>query len=106
MSLTRVRIRTIMIVIAAVAILLCLIRIAAHVWWVKGIWVHIEGLNVVVETFDWGPGSSMTPPPGTPTDDFNVAIPLLPLLIVAALPFTLRPFARHCRSSRTRRAKS
>ena len=104
----RFRIRTIMIGVAALAILMCVIRIPAQVWWVKGIWVHTAGPNVVVESFDWGfaPGPRFTPPPGTPTDDFYVAIPLLPLLIVAALPITLWSFACSCRSRWTRRAKS
>jgi hypothetical protein len=88
----RFRLRTIMIAIASSAILMCVIRIAGPVLRVKGIWVHREGLNVVVESFDRAPGSKFNPPPGTPTDDFCVAIPLLRLFILTALPITLWSF--------------
>jgi hypothetical protein len=72
-----------MIAIAALAILMFAIRIAAPFLRVKGIWVHTERLNVVVESFDWSPGSTFTPTLGAPRDDFHVAIPLLLLVITA-----------------------
>ncbi len=83
MRRARFQIRTMMIAIAALAILMFAIRIAAPFLSVKGIWVHIERLNVVVESFDWAPGSKFTPIPGTPRDDFHLAIPLLQLVITA-----------------------
>jgi hypothetical protein len=79
----RYRLRTIMIAIAALAILMFAMRIAASFLSVKGIWAHMERLNVVVESFDWAPGSKFTPTPGTPRDDFHVEIPLLLLVITA-----------------------
>jgi hypothetical protein len=79
----RYRLRTIMIAIAALAILMFAIRIAAPFLSVKGIWVHMVRLNVVVESFDWAPGFRFTPTPGTSRDDFHVAIPLLQLVITA-----------------------
>jgi hypothetical protein len=72
-----------MIAIAALAILMSAIRIAVPFLCVKGIWVHTERLSVVVESFDWALESRFTPTPGTPRDDFRVAIPLLQLVITA-----------------------
>jgi hypothetical protein len=102
----RFRIQTTMIAIAALAIPMAALRIAVPFLVVKGIWVHTERLNFVVESFNWAPESRSPPTRGTPSDDFHVAIPLLQLVITAPWvtfwSLVLLPLVRTLLASRRR----